>query len=373
MTPPLSSRLENRLQVGLFALFLALPWLDTALGLDPAETPEREILAELPPAPTDLLALRQWRRGFESFFDDHFGGRASALRHFHRLNYLLFRVSESREVVVGRDGWLYYGGTAVDFQRANQPFTDWSLRQWTKTIQERHDWLESRGISYLLTVAPNKHTIYPEHLPAKLRRTGESTRWQVLKRPLRRRLEIPLVDLHAPLLAAKEREQVYERTGSHWNSRGAYIAYTAIFERLAGWFPQLERVPWQRIELSDGEPADLAIILGLEVTLAETLLEPSGGVRYPRPELKRNGDLVTTQDDPNLPRAVIFHDSFSEALIPYLAEHFSYAVFRWRASFDGDLILEVKPDVVLEQRVERRLQLGAIPNTLPEVSPSESR
>jgi hypothetical protein len=366
-------RLEKGLQVGLFALFLALPWLDTTLGLDPIEPPEREVLAELPPPPSGPLALREWRRGFESYFDDHFGWRASAVRHFHRLNYLLFRASETDEVVVGREGWLYYGGTAVDFQRANQPFSDWSLRQWLKTIEERQKWLDGRGIRYLLTVAPNKHTLYPEHLPAKLRRTGESTRWETLAPPLSRRVETALVDLHGPLLAAKRREQIYERTGSHWNSRGAYVAYSAIFERLNRWFPRLEHVPWQRVELAQGEPADLAIILGLEETLAETLLEPSGGVRYPRPELKRNGDLITTQDDPSLPRAVIFHDSFSEALIPYLAEHFSYAVFRWRASFDGDLVLRVEPDVVIEQRVERRLQLGAIRNTLPEKPAPGSR
>ena len=37
----------------------------------------------------------------------------------------------------------------------------------------------------------------------------------------------------------------------------------------------------------------------------------------------------------------------------------------WRASFDGDLVLAVNPDVVIEQRVERRLQLGPIFNELP--------
>jgi hypothetical protein len=360
------TRLEDWLQAGLFAAFLTLPLLDLGLGLDPTEPPPREsITTQLPEHPADLGSLASWPERFDAYYRDHFGWRSWLIRHLHQLNYLVFRVSEAREVVVGRDGWLYYGATAIDYQRANRPFTNRQRKRWFGSVQRRQEWLERQGIEYLFAIAPNKHEIYPEHLPAKLERTGEETRWQLLSRLLRLHTPTTIVDLHAPLLAARRHEQVYERTGSHWNARGDYIVYSEIFAQLVEWFPRLERVPWEQIEWADRGDTGLALMLGVEDIVDEPLIRPGGGVRYPHSSFRRLRTLATDQDDPSLPRAVIFHDSFMVPLAPYLSEHFSHAVYQWHPSFDGRLIQRVRPDVVIELRVERRLQLNAIPNILP--------
>jgi len=363
-------RFWSLLQTAIFITFLALPLLDSALGLDRSSLPTGATeIDQRPDLPRDLGALRKFPGRFDRYYRDHFGWRRWLIRRFHQLNYLLFRVSESPLVHVGRDGWLYYGGTATEYQRATEPFSDRDRRRWFGSIRNRHEWLESQGIRYLLVVAPNKHSIYPEHLPAKLHRTGSETRWELLERLLRQHTEVTIVGLHAPLLAAKESEQVYERTGTHWTQRGAYIAYREIFDQLDRWFPQLEPVAWEDIaRVERREPADLLRMVALSGLVSEQRFEPTGGVRHTDLGFRRNADLVTEQPDhPELPRAVIIHDSFSVTLAPLLAEHFSYAVFQWRAEFDGELIQRVRPDVVIEQRVERRLQLGAIPNVLPPV------
>lgn len=367
-------RIEAVAQVALFVLFLGLPLVDGLLGLDPTELPRGAVTGdEAPGRPTDLATLATFPERFEPYFRQHFGWRAWLVRSFHRLNFRLFRVSESPWVHVGRDGWLFYGGTATDFQRADDPFTDRERRRWFGSIQRRQEWLAAQGIDYLFVAAPNKHSIYPEQLPARLRRSGPETRWQLLSRLLARHTNVERVDLHAPLLAAKQRERVYERTGSHWNRRGAYIAYRTLFAPLARRFPTLTPVSWEALSWTEKEtPADLVSLLGLDGLLEEARFRPTGGVRHVDLEFRRNRGLVTRQDDPSLPRAVIFHDSFSVSLAPYLAEHFSYAVFQWRARFDGKLVQRVKPDIVIEQRVERRLQLGAIPNDLPRLEALES-
>jgi hypothetical protein len=65
------------------------------------------------------------------------------------------------------------------------------------------------------------------------------------------------------------------------------------------------------------------------------------------------------RSDAGLPRAVMFHDSFGAHLIPYLSEHFRRIVYAWERPdypvFDGALVERERPDVVIQQIVERKL------------------
>jgi len=67
-------------------------------------------------------------------------------------------------------------------------------------------------------------------------------------------------------------------------------------------------------------------------------------------------------DKPGLPRAVVLRDSMAIPLIPLLSENFSRAVYVSSRSLDRELIEREKPDVVIEELVERSLHApGALP------------
>jgi hypothetical protein len=367
-----TAKLEQRIQIGLFVLFLALPAIDWIFDLDTTPRPPNQARAPLPRALSRSESFAAWRDGVEAYVGDSFGWRSWAVRSFHRLNYRLFRVSEQPFVVVGKRGWLFYGGAAA-YHRATRPFSDEEREEWSRSFERRREWLDRLDIHYLFMIAPNKHSIYPEHLPGRLRRTGRASRYEQLVEDLRpRRAGRSWIDLHGPLTRAKSSEVVYERTGTHWNLRGAYEGYRVVFERLRAHFPQLEPVPWERVETESGNQGEMPRVLGLEPLFPESLVRPVGGVRYPRPRMRRMSRLVTEQDDPELPRAVVFHDSFGLQMIPFLAEHFSYAVFQWGTRFDGELILAVQPDVVIDERVERELTLTPFEDRLP-VIPGAAR
>ena len=68
---------------------------------------------------------------------------------------------------------------------------------------------------------------------------------------------------------------------------------------------------------------------------------------------------VVTEGPPAGPRAVIFRDSFGSAMIPYLSEHFSRAVYVWRNDFDPSLVEAERPDVVIQEWVGRHLYTAA--------------
>jgi len=67
-------------------------------------------------------------------------------------------------------------------------------------------------------------------------------------------------------------------------------------------------------------------------------------------------------DRPDLPRAVILRDSMAIPLIPLLSENFSRVVYVSSRQLDRALIEREKPDIVIEELVERSLHApGAFP------------
>jgi alginate O-acetyltransferase complex protein AlgJ len=179
------------------------------------------------------------------------------------------------------------------------------------------------------------------------------------------------------LLAAKTQERIYFQTDTHWNDRGAFVAYQQIIDAVRRQVPGTPPV-WTRRDFDSVEVLtpgrDLAGMLGLKTVLRELdlrlvprrprrarVVDPQG--EEPMAEL---GRLVTEIDDARLPRAVVFRDSFASRLVPFLSEHFSRAVYLWQNDFDPDAVLKEHPDVVIQEIVGRHLQ-GFIPS--PELIP----
>src|SRR5207237_584545 len=95
-------------------------------------------------------------------------------------------------------------------------------------LERRRQFLAARGIAYVVTVAPDKATIYPEHLPAWMQRLPGPTPLDRATTLLHRDPALRFVDLRPLLIAAKRDRQVYYRTDSHWNYLGAIVASDAL-------------------------------------------------------------------------------------------------------------------------------------------------
>ena len=174
------------------------------------------------------------------------------------------------------------------------------------------------------------------------------------------------VDVRPWLFEAKARERIYHQTDTHWNNRGALVAYqqiiSAVRVRVPATPPAWTRDAFEPVDRVV-EALDLAAMMGLKRVLRETdlalvprrarrarVIEPAGAA--PTAE---EGRLVTEVEDPSLPRAVVFRDSFVSPLVPFLSEHFSRAVYLWQNDFDANAVLAERPDVVIQEIVGRHL------------------
>lgn len=351
-----------------FLALLALPALTNVLHIDTTVAGgENRDLAAFPTAELEWSSVRSFGSRFEAYFKDHFGFRAVLIRAHALLDAEVLHVSPSPTVLWGREGWLFYAddGGSEDIL-ADERLTDAELGTWRKILVDDRDWLRARGVEYVFTLAPDKHAIYPEYLPLSIHRLGGQSMMDQLTDYLRSHTDLVFVDLKTPLLAAKARERVYDRTDTHWNRRGAYVGYCAIMNAVASRVPGVEP-PWPA---TDFEPVqrhthgqDLAEMLGLSDVIPEeelTLvpLRPRRARVTEPANPSPNGDegyLVTEIPGSTLPRAVVFRDSFTSRLYPFLSEHFSRTVYLWQNDVDPSVVLKEGPAVVIHEIVGRHL------------------
>ena len=357
---------RNVLAAGFLAL-LGLPAAVNLLGGHGANAEaENRRMAGFPRLEPRLDSVRAFPAAFDAWFQDDFGLRGTLVRWSGEIKYFGLGVSPSATVVRGADGWLYddddFG--MVDYVRAS-PFSREELETWRETLSRSRAWLAGEGIAFAFVIAPDKHVVYPEHLPPTVRPVGKDYRMDELFRALGGS-GVPAIDLRPALLAAKGRERLFEKTDTHWNERGAFAAYRELVGALREQAPSIP--PAKGREEFDAvtrdEPGmDLAGMIGLRDVLREERLllvpraprkartvEPAGGEPW-----WGSARVVTEIPGSTLPRAVVFRDSFVSRLAPFLSEHFSRVVYVWQDNFDADLVRQERPDVVVQEIVGRHL------------------
>jgi hypothetical protein len=246
------------------------------------------------------------------------------------------------------------------------------LDQWVKNQEQRRAWLAARGIQYLLVVVPSKQTVYPQYLPDGLAKIHDESHFdEILDRFRQSGSKVKLIDVCAPILAARSADRLYHKTDSHWNDLGAYIGYRTILDAVNQALPEKQVVPHGPGDFDRQEAwttgGNLASLMNLEDVFEEFRI--SLIPRYPVPALVTidGTTLAANVNDPRLPRLVMFRDSFAVALLPMLTPHFSRSVFRWTDELDPGLIEREKPDLVISEFLERRFDLLFTPDDPPEI------
>lgn len=363
------SRRMAILTVVLFLGSMSLPSIGAWLGPGEAVSKtEQRYLAAWPRIDGSRDSIETWPDRFAEWYDDRLGFRDWLIRSWARLSIGVFGVSPTEKLVVGEEGWLFFGDPrAVAHFRGLDPLSDRELETWRQVLEARRDWLAERGIAYLLVLVPDKNLVYPEYMPARLPRMSDVTPLEQLSHHLEETSDVEVLDLLPVMLAAKREERVYHLTDTHWNDRGAYQAYLAIHARLQAMLPALAKVPAAEATRSEhSEPGmGLAHIVGLtdvypELVLDAPLVAPRAHIK---PEHVRGYDdrVRTLQPiahgvaDDRLPRAVMFRDSFANALVPYLAEDFSRILYVWDRDVDPRVVTVEQPDVVIQEVVGRFL------------------
>lgn len=371
---PRGTRLFGAMTVLAFVGAITFPLLGWLFhGIPPPGRLQEERFAYARPGlPRDLAGLSSFPRAFENWFGDALGGRSTLLGWRSREMVGLFGLSPTPVAYMGRDAWLFLApGREFEMQRGGVPFGRFELEAWTDAIRARQTFCREHGAEYIFVIAPDKTYVYPERHALALEPFGPS-RTDQLKAAFAG--DPVFLDLRPSLLEAKARDapgdHAYFPYGSHWTDRGAAAGMRTLGDHLRV-RPGLER--WPTLDeagihyASEGVPGDTwadRLYLSGFLEQSERAIASIDGPRAVFDFATQGHDGykgVSTSDDPTLPRVLLFHDSFGQAASPLIARASSRCVALWDF-FHPELVVEEKPDVVVELFVERVLGRPPVEN-----------
>ncbi|GJL91730.1 alginate O-acetyltransferase AlgX-related protein [Hyphococcus sp.] len=297
-------------------------------------TLERRSLASFPTTKDIVNAPIAAPAKLSRWMEDHFGFRGRLIRLHAKITSEL-NLSDERHAVRGDDGWLFLAtDKALVSHQGLNPFAPGELERWmrgAKTIKEA-----ACGKPFVILIAPDKHTIYSEHLTRHPRRSDRPTRLETLV------VTAPetALKLKTPIDAmrrAKQAAQLYYRTDSHWTERGAYEGYRTLMAMLAEEGVPVEVLAESQLD-ETGEAnreGDLNNLLGGDAAPVETYIQ----WRLHDATLPRREEHLSEYDwnsveakrwetqNTGAPRLLVYGDSFFNALQPFLLQSFSTVTF----------------------------------------------
>ena len=261
-----------------------------------------------------------------------------------------FGVSNTSQVVVGAEGWIYYAGTLGDYDgSATLPARELDNIAYNLSLVQA--FCESRGAQFVLAIAPNKNTVYPEYMPYT--HVGTATPHSVeLLSPYLDAYGVKYADLVGAMRDSKDAgETVYFLRDSHWNDIGALAAYRSILDTV-----DLEHADYEdRAFTTTTHDGDIDAMLFPVASKPEKVPTVEGGYDFSFVGTDDvTADLIETKGA-GTGALLMYRDSFGNNLIQPMAENFDRAVFTKLIPYDLGKVDEVEPDLVVIERAERHL------------------
>jgi hypothetical protein len=268
----------------------------------------------------------------------------------------------------GLDSWIFLGNqynqTVAKSKLQKVPSIN-EINGLKRTFNEISIVAEKSNTQIALLVVPNKSTIYDEKLPPEI--SVSPTRYvDFFLNELSDIVNLIIYDPTEDLKNAKKSEGLlYYRTDTHWNDKGAYIAFKNLLLKLELDAPD---VYFSLEESTAGDLVDLSKIKELSITKGDRWLA----------EINHAHKLIRIEDD-NLPSSNYFGikntvinsnafinnkiwivgDSFTNALKPYFEATFSEVRYLGHWNTELDILASKlgnsfeKPDLIVVVRVER--------------------
>ncbi len=316
-------------------------------------------------APTlNLSTLNSYSKKYEEFFDDNVPFRTQLIKINSFINCFIFKQSPISKVIIGKEGWLYYNPAGTDGDpmadtMGTNLYTEEQMKQCAENLIKVREQLKLRGKDFYIMIAPNKASIYNEYLPKKYN-ISENTRADLLVSYLKKHTDINIVYPKEELINKKNilsDALIYYKTDTHWNNLGGYIGAKSLLSSLNIKIPELENVEISEIERNIG---DLSNMMALTEYFDDKDYQIKGYSENSNVTSqilsKENSDIVKyNAENKDTRTLVLVHDSFSEAMIPYIKTQFNDFYSIHINSYSANYLNSIDYDVVVLEVVERYL------------------
>ena len=344
-------RAGNIIYLVICLIFCVLPFAGMTIYRTDTTT-ENKTLADFPKLKKDGCINLEYFDELSAYFEDHFAFRQELVSADAVIQSKIFQVSNVDTVLAGTDGWLFYTDTVDDYLGQNTT----TERQSFNTVHNLsllQQYVTEQGADFLFTVAPNKNSLYDEHMPYYADQKVSNVRNIDMLKPKFAEAEISYVDLYEPF--NKEKEILYLKRDSHWNNKGAVLAYNTILDSLMVEHETYDTVKAIREKKEYGD---------LNKMLYPLTAKPEWNYDYQYDSqwsyVSDEKDVEAAWIETQCPRGngslLMFRDSFGNTLLPLMAEQFEKACFSKGTPYRiAEYMEKCKPELVIVEKVERNL------------------
>ena len=365
--------MKKSLQIGyLITIFLIffVPGLlfVSGKGKSASDTEENRTLSAMPKL--EISTYRVFPTQFEDYFNDHLPLKDQLVFANSYLDYRFFHSSSSDQVVVGKNGWLFYTGTQQgdeaqmkDYLGENL-YTEEELQTLASKLNQAAADFQKRGAHLTFVFNPNKSRIYADQMPAAYGKPAENYRLKQVVQYLKANTKLDIVDttdVLADYHKKNPQNQIYFKYDTHWNSFGSYIATRLLAQGLKRSLPSPDAV-----SIQDGKHPvyDLARMLHLQDILTEDPAPIVSGYTDRTYESQMSGEGAEimihgscASPEANARKLLLIGDSYGTFMFRFLATEFAQTTYCHYSQYHRDVLEAEKPQEVVFELVERNLSL----------------
>lgn len=304
---------------------------------------------------------------FDEWFADRVGLRFPLIYIGTELHIGILRRPLDRHIFFGRDDWMFWTDDGETLpapmadSRGRLRFTPLEVSRIDAELILIKNRFEACGIPAGVVVAPNKQSIYGEYL---INTEGgmPPTRLDALLDKLSEPAKSMMIDLRPKMRGAKSFHgpvRLYNKTETHWNGLGAYYGYLGIMAQLERKTPtvnrelmSLDQFQITATRYAGGDMANRVLFSPWRFPDEDVSVKPFNRAPFSG-EIRIDRSHLVARNPNGKGKLILFGDSFAEALVPFLWQHFAEVHRYIDVKFDGSAIASHRPDAVLLLMVER--------------------
>lgn len=316
-------------------------------------TTENTTLSEWPAFVKDGKPNINYLEDMGDYFEDHFAFRLQMLTANAMIWSKGFDTSTTDQVVTGKDDWLYFSGTMDDYT-GRDLLSDRELKAIVHNLSLMDSYVDFCGGRLIVTVAPNKNTLYNSAMPYYYQK-GETSNLERLV-PLLEEAGIEYVDLTETF--QNEDEVLYFKRDSHWNNKGALLAYNAVMDAMGREHETYANVPTVTEKDHIGDIDEILYPLAAEPE-ENIYYSKDWGFDYVNDVTDNMDEWIETVNPDKDGTLLMYRDSFGESILPFFADEYNKAYFSRLVPYNMENLIQYQPDTVIVERVERQIDAFA--------------
>ena len=268
-------------------------------------------------------------------------------------------MNSSDKVLQGQSGWLFLKNDTNNVLgqiTGNKNFTEGDIIKWGLVLAGRKSFLDGKKAKYFFLVAPNKECVCSNYVLPRIELSKNRPIFvveEIFDRIFGDRFIYP------EMILKENVDKSFPKGDSHWNAFGAFLAYKELMSSIRNDFPEIPVLEIDDVNFIEKEiPGDLIGKINpgeKDRSLVSLIKKEKANMVYNNKCPNQGKKVIFENANAGNQTAVVFRDSFSSQLIPFLVHSFKRVVFVWQPHFDYMILNEESPDVVISQQAERFL------------------